>query len=77
MIHKHMYKLHIIKSSHQSKIRKICNLSVSKTALSIVYVWGQATGVKRLYYMYMYLHIYVCIYKHTQTLTHTHEINYI
>ena len=58
-IYVHIYKLYIlyiIKSSHDSKTQKICNISVSKTALSIVYAWIQATGVKQLLCWLVYIY---------------------
>ena len=58
-IYVHIYKLYIlyiIKSSHDSKTQKICNISVSKTALSIVYAWSQATGVKQLLCWLVYIY---------------------
>ena len=61
-IYVHIYKLYIIKSLHDSKIRKICNASVSKAALSIVNVWSQATGTKQLLYWLVYIYILCIIY---------------
>ena len=80
-IYKHIYNTHIIKCWHDSKIQNICNISVSKIPLSVVYVWSQATRVKcqttfMLVGMNIYIYIYIYIYMYTYIYTYIY-ITYI